>query len=163
MSKQVRLKRNQFGGVKGCGVNHLLLHMWERITEDLEDNHAGTLITSIDYAKAFNRLSYQECLLALGNKGASMEIIALMSTFLRNRTMTVKIGESWSDPRPVHGGVPKGSLLAVIIFNITTQDLEEGLDVDTVGRSPLDVESEDARSGWGELGTHVACSDQSEK
>ena len=133
MSKEVKLKWNQFGGVKGCGVNHLLIHMWQRIHEDLEDNRAGTLITSIDYAKAFNRLSYQECLLALANKGASSEIIALIATFLRNRTMTVKVGESWSTPRPVHGGVPQGSLLGVILFNITTEDLEDGLQVDTVG------------------------------
>ena len=80
--KQVKLKWNQFGGIKGCGVNHLLIHMWQAICEDLKDCRSGTLITSIDYAKAFNRLSYQECLLALARKGASTEVIALVSTCL---------------------------------------------------------------------------------
>ena len=49
----VKIKRNQFGGVKGCSVTHFLIHTWQRIAEDLEDCRAGTLLTSIDYAKAF--------------------------------------------------------------------------------------------------------------
>ena len=47
-SKQVSLKENQFGDVRGCGVDHLLIHMWDRIGRDLEDYRAGTLVTSID-------------------------------------------------------------------------------------------------------------------
>ena len=54
----VKLKPNQFGGVKGCSVNHLLVNVWQRVGEDLEDHRAGSLLTSIDYAKAFNRLSF---------------------------------------------------------------------------------------------------------
>ena len=88
---------------------------------------------SIDYAKAFNHLSYQECLVAMAKKGASSEVISLVSTFLTNRTMTVRVQESWSDPFPVHGGVPQGSILGVILFNLTTEDLEENLDIDTLG------------------------------
>ena len=57
-SEQVKVKKNQFGGVKGCSVDHLLINIWKTIGEDLEDQRAGTLLTSIDYAKAFNRLSY---------------------------------------------------------------------------------------------------------
>ena len=135
LTKQVTLKWNQFGGVKGCGVAHMLIHMWQQIAEDLEDCRAGSLITSIDYAKAFNRLSFQECLLALAAKGASTDVIALVATFLTNRSMTVRVGESWSAPRPVYGGVPQGSILGVILFNITTEDLEEGLEVNTLGQS----------------------------
>ena len=48
MLGQVNFKWNQFGGVKGCGVNHLLIHLWQKIGEDLEDCRAGSLITSID-------------------------------------------------------------------------------------------------------------------
>ena len=62
--KQVSTKWKQFGGVKDCGVDHLLIHMWQRVCEDLEDCRARSLITSIVYAKAFNRLSFQECLAA---------------------------------------------------------------------------------------------------
>ena len=111
--------------------------MWQQICEDLEDCRAGSLITSIDYAKAFNRLNFQECLKAFARKGASSEIIRLIATFLTNRTMAVRVDQQWSDPLPVFGGVPQGSILGVMLFNITTEDLEDGLDVNTLGISPL--------------------------
>ena len=57
--KQVCLKGNQFGGVKGSGAPHLLISLWQRVCKDLEDCRASTLLTSIDFAKAFNRLSFQ--------------------------------------------------------------------------------------------------------
>ena len=76
-SEQVTVKKNQFGGIKGCSVNHLLINIWKRIGDDLEDCRAGTLLTSIDYAKAFNRLSFQECLKAFASKGASSQVLRL--------------------------------------------------------------------------------------
>ena len=94
ISKQVTIKPNQFGGAHGCGVNHLLVHMWQKILSDLEDCRAG----SIDYAKAFNRLSFQECLIAFARKGASTDILQLIATFLSGRRMTVRVGQSWSPP-----------------------------------------------------------------
>ena len=57
--------------------------------------------------------------------GASTPIIELLATFLSNRTMSVRVGESWSDPRPVYGGVPQGSILGVFLFNASTDDLED--------------------------------------
>ena len=122
---QVKLKENQFGGSKGCGTSHLLISVWQNILEDLEDCRAATLLTAIDYAKAFNRMSFQECLNAFARHGASSEIIALVATFLTGRTMSVRVGNEWSRPRAVHGGVPQGSILGVLLFNITTDNLED--------------------------------------
>ena len=92
---------------------------------NLEDARAATLLTAIDYAKAFNRLSFQHCLLAFARKGASTELLRILATFLSNRTMSVRIGDVWSDPLPVYGGVPQGSILGVLLFNVATDDLED--------------------------------------
>ena len=119
------------------------MNIWQKITEDLEDVRAATLITAIDYAKAFNRLSFQECLAAFARKGASTEVLQLISTFLTNRTMSVKIEQAWSDPLPVHGGVPQGSILGVFLFNITTDELELGADVDRLTDPPPAVDLHD--------------------
>ena len=40
--------------------------------------------------------------------------------------MTVRVGQSWSDPREVFGGAPQGSILGVMLFNCSTDDLEHG-------------------------------------
>ena len=98
--------------------------MWQRICEDLEDCRAATLVTSIDFAEAFNRLSFQHCLSAFARKGASSPVIRLLGTFLSNRTMAVRVGTTWSERRHVTGGCPQGPILGVFLFNVTTDDLE---------------------------------------
>ena len=85
-------------------MDHLLIEVWQRIGADLEDCRAGTLLCSIDYAKAFNRLSFQECLGAFARKGASSQVLRILATFLSNRTMSVRVDQTWSKPRGVNGG-----------------------------------------------------------
>ena len=113
------------GGVKGLGTDHLLVNLWQNILENAEDYRAGTVVTSIDYLKAFNRMGYQECLAALARNGASTPILELIGTFLTDRVMTVKVGSVMSEERGVNGGCPQGSILGVFLFNATIDDLEE--------------------------------------
>ena len=121
---QVTIRTNQFGGVKGFGTERYLVKLWQQILENLEDPGAASLITSIDYAKAFNRLDFDHCLCCLAAKGACKEILSIISTFLSGRQITVKIGSAFSDMRSVLGGVPQGSLLGVLLFNISVDDFE---------------------------------------
>ena len=123
--EEITTKNNQFGGVRGCRGTHLVLKVWQNILSNLEDRRAATVLTSIDYAKAFNRLSFQHCLRAFAAKGSSTPILRLLATFLSNRKMTVRVGREWSTLREVHGGCPQGSILGVFLFNVTTDDLEE--------------------------------------
>ena len=124
LKSEVKLRSNQYGGMKGLSVDHVLVTMWQQILENAEDYRAGTIITSVDYSKAFNRKAYQECLAALARNGASTPVLELVATFLTDRTMTVKVGSTLSDPRPVCGGCPQGSILGVFLFNANIDDLE---------------------------------------
>ena len=137
--EEIELKPNQFGGQKGCSTSHMLLTIWNEICENCEDYRSGTVLTAIDYAKAFNRLSYQHCLKAFQKKGSSTQIIRLLATFLTNRTMTVKVGNVKSVPLPVNGGCPQGSILGVLLYNVTTDALEDeylGADHPPDGQAP---------------------------
>ena len=123
--QEMTTKNNQYGGVRGCSGTHMVLKIWQKILQNLEDRRAATVLTSIDYAKAFNRLSFQHCLKTFAAKGASGPILSLLAAFLTDRTMTVRVGNCWSQPKPVTGGCPQGSILGVFLFNVTTDDLED--------------------------------------
>ena len=125
LSEEVSLKDNQYGGVKGCSTAHMLVEIMQQICENAEDYRSATVLCAVDYAKAFNRLSFQHCLEAFRVKGASTPILRLIATFLTNRTMSVRVGEVWSEPLEVSGGCPQGSILGVRLFNTATDDLED--------------------------------------
>ena len=48
--EEVKIKRNQFGGVKGCRADHMIVEVWNAIMEGLEDCRSAVLLTSIDYS-----------------------------------------------------------------------------------------------------------------
>ena len=100
----------------------------------IRDSRAAVVLTSINYAKAFNRLSFQHCLRAFARHGDSTPMLEKLATFLSNRVMWVKVGKEWSAPRPVNGGVPQGSILGVFLFNVTTDELEDPLGAQDAAR-----------------------------
>ena len=120
------MRANQLGGMKGAGTEHYLVELYQLILEALEDPRAASVLTSIDYAKAFNRLDFLHCLKALASKGASSELIGIVASFLTSRTMSVKVGQALSKPRVVLEGVPQGSILGVFLFNVTIDSFEAG-------------------------------------
>ena len=137
LTEQVGMRENQLGGMKGAGTEHYLVELYQLILEALEDPRAASVLTSIDYAKAFNRLDFLHCLKSLANKGASSELVNIVASFLTSRTMAVKVGRVMSKPRVVLGGVPQGSILGVFLFNITIDAFEAGsrdvVEYETVG------------------------------
>ena len=48
----------------------------------------------------------------------------MVATFLRGRSMTIRVGDSKSKLRPVPGGSPQGTLLGNFLFIITTDYLD---------------------------------------
>ena len=87
LTQQVQIRRNQFGGMKGSGAEHFLVDLWQQVLENIEDPRASSLLTSIDYSKAFNRLDFNHCLESLAMKGASNKLLNIIGSFLSGRQM----------------------------------------------------------------------------
>ena len=119
------LNKDQFGGIKGTGINHFLVETWDEIMNSLEDPNAAVSLMSIDFEKAFNRMSHSHCISALQELNADEEGIKLTKAFLYGRTMRVKIGTTLSEPKTVPGGSPQGSILGNFLFCVTTNKLSE--------------------------------------
>ena len=131
LKEETSLSTDQYGGIKGSGPDHFLTMTWQEIMDNLdaEDGAAVSLI-SIDFAKAFNRMSHQACLSALAKHGAAPGTIALVSAFLFRRTMSVRVGKTYSIPKLINGGSPQGSILGNYLFCLTTDGLGDSPEQD---------------------------------
>ena len=117
----------QYGGVPRCGVEHLLLHLWEDVLNGMEGGDKAAIMLGIDYEKAFNRKDHGVCLEELQRLGASAGSLALVRAFLEDRAMTISIDGHTATPVPIRGGSPQGSVLGCLLYCITTQRLTKNL------------------------------------
>ena len=150
----------QYGGIGGCSVNHLLVDMFEDVLGALESGK-NAIVLGIDFEKAFNRLDHRECVRQLQLLGADRSSVALVHSFLEGRCMRVKIAGELSDPRPLSGGSPQGSILGCYLYCAVTQQLNCRLPTrpttnNTSPQPPAQLvtsDSETTSGGFGILGT----------
>ena len=64
----------------------------------------------------------------LYKKGSFKKNNKTPGSFLDRRRMTVRVNECYSRPRTVNAGAPQGSVVGTYVFNVGTDDLEDGLD-----------------------------------
>ena len=114
---------NQYGGKPKCGVEHMLVDLWEKILTTLEGGGDAALLLGINYEKAFNRMEHSVCLKQLCELGASPSSISLVRAFLEDRCMTISIKGKKASPIPIHRGSPEGSVFGSRLYCATTQSL----------------------------------------
>ena len=127
----------QFGGAKGCGAEHLLAELWDKVHETVEGGLSAAVLLGVDFEKAFNRMDHAIYLQELRALGASEGSVSLVRAFLENRRMTISFGNHGPEPVLIEGGSPQGSGLGCLLYCITTQRLTLGLQM----RRPLNPEN----------------------
>lgn len=85
------------------------------------------MVLGIDLEKAFNRLDHAECLHQLRSLGASDTSLALVRSFLTQRSMRVKEDGVFSSLRQLKGGSPLGSILGCLLYCVVAQQLGKDL------------------------------------
>ena len=126
LKTEVTFSELQYGGMKGCGTDNFLCEVWNNVLEELEDSSKAVALMSLDFSKAFNRLSHIACMEKLALKAASNQSIGMVFSFLFDRKMVVRVGEKMSSVRSVLGGSPQGTKLGNILFCLCVDDIVHG-------------------------------------
>lgn len=124
LNEHCLLDPNQSAYRKYHSTTTALLKITDDILESMEDLEV-TIMVFLDFSKAFDTVNHRlllEKLKILGFDGPSCNWI---KSYLSNRHQCVKIGDKFSEWKPIKNGVPQGSILGPLLFTILTSDMRK--------------------------------------
>lgn len=116
------ISQSQFGFRRARSTEDAMAALVTQVYDSLDKGDASMCIF-VDLAKAFDTVSHEKLLNVLENLGFRGNTLCLLKSYLKNRTHCVSIGDVTSKSKQMTYGVPQGTVLGPVLFNIYLNDL----------------------------------------
>ena len=131
IEEQLLLKSTVTGYCEGHSTGTTLLKFKDDIKKAMKSGEV-TLATLVGFSKAFNTIAYEKVITKLHKLGFSPESSRLISSYLSHRSQFVLSDANRSKTGMLSFGIPQGSILGPIIFNLYSNDLQDTLNSDAL-------------------------------
>ena len=107
---------------KNYSSQNILISLKEEWRKTLDNNFVvGAVLT--DICKAFDCIPHDLIIAKLSAYNFSDEALSYIYSYLTNRRQYVRINNTHSQLKTIISGVPQGSILGPILFNLSINDL----------------------------------------